>query len=255
VKGQEKLQNFDPPKWTLYNSGQWIVDMPDKDIDQDNDDDVDKAPAGLKNVAFARTAIFAGDGRIGKTLISEAKAIKCCMKLKRDFYLKVDGSIENLVLATDLVEYVGAIVIGDTDMQSNRGTLTSNDLKSLFDVTRWGTIECKRHSTIVLPEGVPRFISINKPFLDWLGVKKVWDEAAKVEKSWSDCTLEEIYGLLDQDQKACFNFIYVAGLKEVLKDPIVKSDTKQRLEKSNVETAKKRNASYAEEMSKKVRVE
>merc|ERR1711904_23271 len=84
VKGQEKLQNFNPPKWTLYNSGKWVVDMPDNEIDQDNDEDVDKAPAGLKNVAFARTAIFAGDGRIGKTLISEAKAIKCCMKLQRD---------------------------------------------------------------------------------------------------------------------------------------------------------------------------
>ena len=55
----------------------------------------------------------------------------------------------------------GAVICEDFDLQSARGSLSKEDLKTLFDVRDGGTVESKRYGTIDFPPGLPRLFSFN----------------------------------------------------------------------------------------------
>ena len=73
------------------------------------------------------------------------------------------GSIEPLVTLNKngVLANAGAVICEDFDLQSARGSLSKEDLKTLFDVRDGGTVESKRYGTIDFPPGLPRLFSFN----------------------------------------------------------------------------------------------
>ena len=70
------------------------------------------------------------------------------------------GSIEPLVTLSKngALANAGAVICEDFDLQSARGSLSKEDLKTLFDVRDGGTVESKRYGTIDVPPGLPRLL-------------------------------------------------------------------------------------------------
>ena len=84
----------------------------------------------------------------------------------------LSGSIEPLAMLSHNgeLEKAGAIVIADFDVKMIKNALSSNDIKSLFDVRGGGSIESKRWHTIEFPVRTPRLFSLNGSVDQWLGI-------------------------------------------------------------------------------------
>ena len=95
-----------------------------------------------------------------------------CRRRDCDRIIVLMGSIEPLTVLSHHgeIERAGAIVLGDIDLQSLRGTLSDNQQKLLFDTRSGGTIKCKRWHPIPFPPNLPRLISLNGDIKDWLEV-------------------------------------------------------------------------------------
>ena len=119
-----------------------------------------------------------GPAGAGKTLLHLAKAVSYARRRGKDRIIWLSGSIEPLAILSHNgeLERAGAVVLADFDLQTVRGSLSSNDIKSLFDVRQGGAIESKRWHSIVFPVRLPRLFSLNGKVEDWLQIFEQIDD-------------------------------------------------------------------------------
>ena len=151
-----------------------------------------------------------GNPGIGKTPAHISKAKIYCRRREKTFFVKVKGSIEPLVILSKkgILAEAGAVICEDFSLDSVRGSLTDEDIKTLFDVRDGGCIESKRWGHIEFPPGLPRLFSFNEPAE----------------------TLLKICGAFPSGhQKAQLKRVCVAGYKELVATSLISASAKTLL--------------------------
>ena len=121
------------------------------------------------------------------------------------------GSIEQLVILSKqgVLTQCGAVVLEDFSLASVRGSLTDEDIKTLFDVRDGGCIESKRWGAIEFPPGLPRLFGFNESAQALLGIISS--------------------GCASSHQQAQLKRVCVAGLEAIVTTPLITSAAKANL--------------------------
>ena len=129
------------------------------------------------------------------------------------WFLQVKGSIETLVQLSKkgILANAGAVILEDFEFYSLRGSLSTEDLKTLFDVRDGGTVECKRYGTIDFPPGLPRLFGFNSPAKDLLG------------------TFSPDSADMNSHTKAQLKRVMIAGYDEIISRVLITDEAKKRI--------------------------